>query len=80
MMSSKEEEEEDPEQLSEIPSRHILTFGEYTMSSSYREALYKFAPFYCVEEIVGTYLGHNEQFPSEEDWMNGVRPEHSSPR
>ena len=64
-----------------IPPPCILEFGtEATISDPYREALYKFAPFYCVEEIVGTYLGHNEQFPSEEDWMNGVRPEHSSPR
>lgn len=26
-------------------------------------------PFYTIEEIVGSYLGHNPYFPSQADWL-----------
>ena len=53
-----------------IPPLHVLEFGKYTMSFPYRKALYEFAPYYTTEEVVGSYLGYNPNFPSEEDWTN----------
>jgi len=52
-----------------IPSPEVLTFGTYTLDVKYREALFDEYPFYTVEEIVGTYLGHNPYYPSQEVWI-----------
>ena len=52
-----------------VPPRHILRFGNYVINKEYREALYVEFPFYTTEEVVGSYLGYNPHFPSEEKWL-----------
>ena len=51
-----------------VPPRNVLRFGEYVIPRAYRDALYKFAPHYNTEEVMGSYLGHNPRFPSCSDW------------
>ena len=53
-----------------VPLPEVLTFGEYTIDARYRAALYADYPFYTVEEIVGSYLGHNPYYPSQEIWLD----------
>ena len=54
--------------MSCIPPRHVLQFGEYTISMRYREALWKEYSFYTTEDVVGTFLGHTPNFPFESEW------------
>mgnify|MGYP001232584795 CR=1 FL=1 len=56
------------EQLMCIPPRDMLNFGEYTIPKDYRESLYMKHPKYTLEEILGTYLGYNPNFPSISDY------------
>ena len=51
-----------------IPDRHVLDFGPYSMSEEYREALYEEWPQATVENIIATFLGFNQHFPSFEGW------------
>mmetsp|Transcript_62246 Transcript_62246/g.143322 ORF Transcript_62246/g.143322 Transcript_62246/m.143322 type:complete len:114 (-) Transcript_62246:146-487(-) len=60
------------------PPLDVVQFGEHRMSLAYREALYQLCSDYTTEEIVGSFLGHNPNFPTEEQWLRGVRPNHSS--
>ena len=34
----------------------------------YKEALFDDYPFYTAEEVVGSFLGHNPYFPSQDEW------------
>lgn len=61
---------EKEEVLDCIPPRDILKFGQHQINRDYREALYKEFPFYTAEEVVGSYLGHNPNFPSENEWLD----------
>lgn len=56
------------ERLNCIPPLHVLQFGKFLIPREYRDALYEYAPFYCTEEVVGSFLGHGT-FPSYEDWI-----------
>jgi len=51
------------------PPKEVLTFGAITIDRQYREALYIHNPCYDVEEIIGSYQGKNEFFPSQVDWL-----------
>lgn len=49
-----------------IPPANVLRFGNYVLDADYRRAL---PAVYTTEEIVGSYLGHNPYFPSQEKWL-----------
>ena len=51
-----------------VPPKHVRQFGEYRLSLEYRDALYDHASYYNTEEIVGSYLGYNDEFPSQDKW------------
>lgn len=61
------------EALDCVPPKEVLQFGEYHIDKKYRNALYKAFPIYTSEEVVGSYLGHNPNFPSQSDWMGKNR-------
>lgn len=52
-----------------VPPKHILRFGQYEIDKDYRDALYKHCPIYTAEEVVGSYLGYNPHFPSQDYWL-----------
>ena len=52
-----------------VPPRNVLKFGEYLIDKSYREALFQENSMYTAEEVVGSYLGHNPYFPSQDEWV-----------
>lgn len=52
-----------------VPPKEVLRFGSYQINSHYREALFKEYPIYTAEEVVGSYLGHNPNFPSQVEWL-----------
>lgn len=52
-----------------VPPSEILKFGQHEINKEYREALYEDYPFYTSEEVVGSYLGHNPHFPSQNVWL-----------
>jgi hypothetical protein len=52
-----------------VPPKNVLNFGEYQINKKYREALYKEYPIYTAEEVVGSYLGHNPFFSSQDNWF-----------
>jgi hypothetical protein len=54
-----------------VPPLHVLCFGEYTLDPNYRQAVYQHCKKYNTEEVVGSFLGHNPHFPSQEKWING---------
>jgi len=49
-----------------IPPANIVEFGTIKIKPSYRKKLFQKHPNYTVEEIVGTYLGHNPYYPKYE--------------
>ncbi|MBK9638154.1 MAG: hypothetical protein IPO63_10185 [Bacteroidetes bacterium] len=51
-----------------VPPIDVLKFGQYIINSEYRKTLFKGYPLYTAEEIVGSFLGHNNNFPSQDDW------------
>lgn len=57
------------EALDCVPPKDILKFGEHQIDKKYREALYDQFPFYTAEEVVGSYLGYNSRFPSQNAWF-----------
>lgn len=61
--------------LNSIPPKHILQFGPYKIDPNYREALFKAYPRYTIEEIIGSFIGYNPNFPSQEDWLNDEEDE-----
>jgi len=60
---------ENEEALNCVPPKETLKFGQYEINNEYRKALYKEFPFYTSEEVVGSYLGSNSSFPSQEVWI-----------
>ncbi|MCQ4140606.1 hypothetical protein [Chryseobacterium sp. EO14] len=52
-----------------VPPEEVLKFGKYEINKEYRKALYSQYPFYTVEEVVGSYLGHNPNFSSQDSWF-----------
>ena len=52
-----------------VPPKSVLQFGEYHIDKKYRNALYKEFPMYTSEEVVGSYLGYNPHFPSQDAWF-----------
>ncbi|MCA4782361.1 hypothetical protein IF125_08790 [Empedobacter stercoris] len=61
---------EKEEALDCVPPKDVLIFGKYSIDKNYRKALFKEAPFYTSEEIVGSYLGYNHTFPSQDEWLD----------
>lgn len=51
-----------------VPPPETLKFGNYVLSQEYKEALFDEYPFYTAEEVVGSFLGHNPYFPSQDEW------------
>ncbi len=58
------------EALNCVPPKDVLRFGDYEIDRSYRNALFSKFPNYTAEEIVGSFLGHNSIFPSQEEWLS----------
>lgn len=59
------------EALDCVPPKGVLIFGDYEIDKRYRKKLYEKHPFYTTEEVVGSYLGHNPYFPSQDSWLMG---------
>ena len=59
---------EEEEFLYCVPPPETLKFGNYVLSKEYKEALFDDYPFYTAEEVVGSFLGHNPYFPSQDEW------------
>ena len=55
----------------------MLCFGEYKIDPAYRLALYNHGSYYNTEEVVGSFLGHNPHFPSQEEWIEQQNEESS---
>ena len=53
-----------------VPPRNVLKFGNYVIDKRYREALYRKFPNYTAEEVVGSFLGYNPNFPDESEWFD----------
>mmetsp|Transcript_12928 Transcript_12928/g.19616 ORF Transcript_12928/g.19616 Transcript_12928/m.19616 type:complete len:164 (-) Transcript_12928:111-602(-) len=53
-----------------VPPAGTLKFGNIEFDKDYRDALYDKYPWYTTEEVVGSYLGHNPHFPSQDDWLD----------
>ena len=51
-----------------VPPPKTLKFGNYVLSQEYKKALFDEYPFYTAEEVVGSFLGHNPYFPSQDEW------------
>ena len=60
----------DQKYLDRVPSPKTCKFGPYQIDPKYRKEIYKRFPFYTIEEIVGSYIGYNRYFPSQEQWLN----------
>ena len=61
---------ETEEALDCVPPRDVLNFGKHRIDKDYRESLFQAHPYYTSEEIVGTFLGHNLNFPSQSAWFD----------
>eukprot|EP01083_Nonionella_stella_P001431 4120_1 len=57
------------EALQCVPPSNILQFGPHKIDAEYREQLLRFHPQYTCEEIVGTFLGFNPYYESQEEWL-----------
>ena len=60
----------DQKYLDSVPSPKTCKFGPYQIDPKYRKEIYKRFPHYTIEEIVGSYIGYNRYFPSQEQWLN----------
>jgi len=67
----KEHDWQEDEHMKCMPPIHVLSFGEYTLDSKYRQAVYQHCKQYNTEEVVGSFLGHNPYFSSQEKWISG---------
>jgi len=56
--------------LDRVPPPEMCNFGPYQIDPEYRKQLYIQFPNYTGEEVVGSYLGYNPHFPSQEEWLN----------
>jgi len=54
-----------------VPPPGQLRLASYDIDAEYRRELYSMYSFFTVEEIVGTFLGRNPGFPSQEAWLRG---------
>lgn len=52
-----------------VPPKDVLRFGNFIIDKIYREALYKEFPMYTAEEVVGSFLGKNPYFLSQDAWL-----------
>jgi len=59
------------------PPLSVLCFGKYKMDPVYRQALYNHGSYYNTEEVVGSFLGHNPHFPSQQEWLQHQNEESS---
>lgn len=62
-------EEDSFEYFESVPPPEKCDFGDYQIDPRYRAELYRNFPDYTGEEIVGSYLGHNPNFPSQREWL-----------
>lgn len=60
---------EKEEALNCIPPKDVLKFGPYEIENEYRNILYIKFPFYTTEEVLGSFLGYNPNFPSQTVWF-----------
>jgi hypothetical protein len=60
---------EKEEAMNCVPPKEVLKFGEHQIDRKYRNALYKEFPMYTSEEVVGSYLGYNPHFLSQNEWL-----------
>ena len=58
-------------QWDNVPPHDALEIGDYYLNPGFKEAVYQKFPYYTAEEIIGTYLGHNPYFPSQNQWEVG---------
>lgn len=45
-----------------VSPKDALRFGPYEIKKECRDALFDQSPFFCAQEVVGTFLGHNSGF------------------
>jgi hypothetical protein len=38
------------------------------LNAAYKAALFQNSPYFTAEEVIGSYLGHNPGWPSDEEW------------
>ena len=50
------------------PPEHKVTYGSVVLDGAYKQALFRAWPTYSVEEIVDSWFGYNEHFPSGTEW------------
>jgi len=62
----------DLEYINTIPNPMEQNFSidgkHYRLDLDYKKAIFKHNPNYTIEEIIGTYLGHNPDIDSFNDW------------
>jgi hypothetical protein len=56
--------EEDPDK--NVAPMQQLLFGTHVLNAEYRRSL---PCYYTVEMVISTFLGHNQQHPSQEEWL-----------
>jgi hypothetical protein len=49
-----------------VPPMSQLNFGVHTLDAAYRQSI---PPFYTSAMIVSTFLGHNQEHPGQEEWL-----------
>jgi len=52
-----------------IPPLSVLLFGKYQIDPAHSMALYEVCKSFNTEEVVGSFLGHNPHFLSQETWL-----------
>jgi hypothetical protein len=60
------------EALTCIPPQDALQFGEYTIDPLYRAYLYKRHPTLNAEQVVGSFLGKNPYYLSQEEFLRMI--------
>lgn len=75
---SSDSESDHEEYFNRVPPPEKCDFGDYRIDPDYRKELYKQFPFYTGEEIVGSYLGYNPHFPSQEEWLESTSDDSES--
>lgn len=60
----------DEEVLNCVPPKNVLRFGDFEINRAYRDELFLKHPNYTAEEIMGSFLGHNPIFPSQDEWLS----------
>jgi hypothetical protein len=52
-----------------VPPMDVLNFGEHHIDVNYRRELHNEYPMYNSEEVVGSFLGYNPDYPSQQEWL-----------